>query len=73
MSLQVIEQMRSKLRINCSPVQIPIGLEHEHVGLVDLLSMKAYHFEGIFGEILKEVSLLAGSQLQDLQEIVLQS
>ena len=52
---QVIDQARNKLRINCSPVQIPIGLEHEHEGLVDLLSMKAYHFEGIFGEVLKEV------------------
>ena len=55
--VQVIEQMRNKLRINCSPVQIPIGLEHEHVGLVDLLTMKAFHFQGAFGEILKEVGL----------------
>ena len=36
---------------------MPIGLEHEHEGLVDLLSMKAYHFEGIFGEVLKEACL----------------
>ena len=54
-ALQVIDQARNKLRINCSPVQIPIGLEHEHEGLVDLLDMKAYHFGGIFGEIIKEV------------------
>lgn len=52
--------MRNKLRINCSPIQIPIGLEHEHVGLVDLLDMKAYHFEGSFGEILKEVDPAQG-------------
>jgi len=53
--VQVIGQMRSKLHLNCSPIQIPIGLEHEHRGLVDLLHMKAYDFQGKFGEIIAEV------------------
>ena len=38
-----------------SPVQIPIGLEHEHSGLVDLLHMKAYDFHGKFEEDITEV------------------
>jgi elongation factor G len=54
--MQVIGQMRSKLHLNCSPVQIPIGLEHEHRGLVDLLHMKAYDFQGKFGETISEVT-----------------
>lgn len=49
--------MRGKLRLNCAAVQIPIGLEHEHQGLVDLLKMKAYRFEGSFGETRVEVGL----------------
>ena len=53
--MQVIGQMRSKLRLNCSPVQSPIGLEHEHQGLVDLVQMKAFNFEGKNGEIITEV------------------
>ena len=55
--MQVIGQMRQKLRLNCAPVQIPIGLEHEHKGLVDLLEMKAYDFQGAFGETLVEVQI----------------
>lgn len=31
-------------------VQIPIGLEDQHEGVVDLLKMKAYYFEGKLGE-----------------------
>ena len=31
-------------------VQIPIGLEEKHDGVVDLLRMKAYYFEGKLGE-----------------------
>jgi elongation factor G len=31
-------------------MQIPIGLEGEHEGVIDLLSMKAYHFEGNMGD-----------------------
>jgi len=31
-------------------VQIPIGLEENHEGVVDLLKMKAYYFEGKLGE-----------------------
>lgn len=55
--------MRSKLRLNCSPVQIPIGLEHEHQGLVDLIDMKAYNFEGKSGEKLVEVSSMPSVHL----------
>jgi len=31
-------------------VQIPIGLEDKHQGVIDLIRMKAYKFEGDFGE-----------------------
>ena len=54
---KVIAQMRAKLRLNCSPVQIPIGLEHEHRGLVDLLSLKAFEFHGKHGETIAEVGI----------------
>lgn len=32
------------------PFQIPIGVESEHEGVIDLLRMKAYYFEGKMGE-----------------------
>jgi len=35
-------------------VQYPIGLEENHQGVVDLIRMKAYKFEGDYGELVKE-------------------
>jgi len=45
-----ISDLRSKLFLNAAPVQIPIGLEKEHTGVVDLVKMEALIFEGEHGE-----------------------
>jgi elongation factor G len=47
---RVTEQLRDKLNHNAVMVQIPIGAEDKLEGLVDLLTMKAYRFEGPNGE-----------------------
>lgn len=47
--------MQEKLRLHCAPVQLPIGLEDEHTGLIDLIKMKAFHFQGPNGEDIVEV------------------
>ena len=47
--------MREKLRLHCAPVQLPLGLEDGHRGLVDLVAMRAFHFEGPNGETITEV------------------
>ena len=62
-ALQVIEQMRAKLRLLCAPVQLPIGLEEEHRGLVDLIKMKAFTFEGPNGETIREVVFCTGPDM----------
>tara|TARA_Y100000031_G_scaffold150898_1_gene191065 strand:+ start:13579 stop:15723 length:2145 start_codon:yes stop_codon:yes gene_type:complete len=38
-------------------MQIPIGEEDKHEGVVDLLTMKGYHFEGKMGNEVKEISI----------------
>ncbi len=43
-----------RLTPNAVPIQIPIGLESAFEGVVDLIKMKAYHFEGDMGEKLVE-------------------
>lgn len=43
-------------------MQVPIGLEGEHKGIIDLVAQKAYVFEGDRGEIIKEVPIEAGMQ-----------
>ncbi|MCD6269247.1 MAG: elongation factor G [Deltaproteobacteria bacterium] len=50
---RVIDQLREKLGHNAIAMQLPIGLEVEHEGVVDLASMKAIYFDGDNGEILR--------------------
>ncbi len=47
---RVIEQLREKLNHNAIAMQIPIGLESDFQGVVDLISMKAMYFDGPSGE-----------------------
>jgi elongation factor G len=43
--LRCIEQIRSRLRGNPVPIQLPIGAEEGFVGVVDLVKMKAIHWD----------------------------
>ena len=47
---RVTEQLREKLKHNAVMMQIPIGLEDKHEGVVDLITMKAFTFAGDNGE-----------------------
>lgn len=47
---KVIGDLRNQLKLNAAAVQIPLGLEGEHRGVVDLLEQKAYFFDGEKGE-----------------------
>jgi elongation factor G len=51
---RVAAQLREKLGHNAVALQIPIGLEADHKGMVDLVSMKALYFEGEFGDQVRE-------------------
>ena len=63
---RVTQQLRDKLDLNAVLMQIPIGLEADLQGLVDLVSMKAVYFEGDNGEIIREAEIPA--ELQDEAE-----
>ena len=43
---KVIDALRDQLKLNAAAVQIPIGLEDGHEGVVDIIGMKSYTFEG---------------------------
>jgi elongation factor G len=47
---RVIDQLKEKLGHNAVTLQIPIGLEADLEGIVDLVSMKAVYFDGANGE-----------------------
>lgn len=46
-----------RLTKNAVRMQIPIGEEDSHEGLIDLLKMKGYLFEGELGKIIKEIEI----------------
>jgi elongation factor G len=47
---RVTEQLRDKLGHNAVMMQLPIGLEADFEGVVDLIEMKAIRFDGDNGE-----------------------
>jgi elongation factor G len=63
---KVIGDLRNQLKLNAAAVQIPVGLEGEHRGVVDLLEQKAYFFDGDKGEKVIEQDIPA--ELMELVE-----
>ncbi|MDH3519166.1 MAG: elongation factor G [Myxococcales bacterium] len=50
---RVVQQLREKLKHNAVLMQIPIGLESAHQGVIDLTTMKAIYFDGENGEVVR--------------------
>jgi len=48
--LRVVQQLREKLNQNAVLLQLPLGLESGHEGVIDLVAMKALRFEGEHGD-----------------------
>jgi elongation factor G len=57
---RVIDMARDKLRLNVAAVQVPIGLEDHHAGVVCLVERKAFTFDGPRGETVVEGAVPAG-------------
>lgn len=58
-----VKALKEKLGHNACLMQIPIGAEDNFKGVVDLITMKAYYFDGANGEIVREEEI--PSELQD--------
>ncbi len=56
---RVSRQLREKLDLNAHMMQLPIGLEGDFDGIVDLITMKAIYFDGANGEILRQEEIPA--------------
>ena len=55
--VKVSKQLKDKLGHNSVMLQLPIGLEDKHEGIIDLVAMKANYFEGEHGEqlVIKDI------------------
>jgi elongation factor G len=60
---RVSDQLREKLAHNAVMMQIPIGVEAKHEGVIDLITMEAVTFEGDQGE-----KILRGPIPADMQD-----
>jgi len=65
--MRVVGQLKSKLGHNAVALQIPIGLETDFQGIIDLIRMKAYFFDGANGEKVIEEDIPAAYQDQATQ------
>ncbi len=59
--------IKSRLGANGIPIQCPIGLGHDHKGIIDLMTMRAYFFEGEKGEKVIEKDVPA-DMLEDVKK-----
>ncbi|MGD8958213.1 MAG: elongation factor G [Desulfobacteraceae bacterium] len=59
---RVIQQLRQKLGHNAVAMQLPIGLEADLEGVVDLVEMKALYFDGPNGETVRAEEIPAHLQ-----------
>lgn len=76
---RALQQMRSKLNHNAAFMQIPIGLEGNFKGIIDLIEERAIYFDGDFGQIVRygeipaELRAAATDHRQELIECVANS
>ncbi|MFN5757627.1 MAG: elongation factor G [Planctomycetia bacterium] len=56
---RVVKQLREKLGTDAIPMQIPIGAEDKLEGVIDLVTMKGYYFDGDNGEHVREEAIPA--------------
>ncbi|MEM7409054.1 MAG: elongation factor G [Myxococcota bacterium] len=61
---KVTQQLCEKLKHNAVMMQLPIGLEAKHEGVVDLITMKALYFDGDNGEDIREEGIPADMQAE---------
>ncbi len=55
--LRVAQMLKEKLNHKPCVMQIPIGLEDKLLGVVDLIKMRAFYFEGDNGQIIREAEI----------------
>ncbi|ASZ09394.1 elongation factor G [Mesoplasma chauliocola] len=63
-----VKSIGDRLGAKAAPIQLPIGAEDNFTGLIDLVEMKAYEFDGKAEEIAKEIEIPA--DLKDQAEML---
>ena len=56
---RVVQMMKEKLNTDAIMMQIPMGAGDDFLGVIDLITMKAYYFDGKDGENIREEAIPA--------------
>ena len=59
-----LKTIKDRLGVNAAPIEWPIGAENDFNGVIDLVTMKAYHYDGQQAEDATEIDIP-----EDLKEI----
>lgn len=72
---KVVSNMQTKLHHNAALLQLPIGLEKEFKGIIDLIEQKALYFEGAFGSqiIEDEIPIDMRAESADRREMLIEA
>jgi elongation factor G len=72
---RVVNQLRQRLNHNAVLMEIPVGLEADFSGVIDLVSMKAVYSQGAFGEkvVADEVPHLLLEEAESKREELLEA
>ncbi|KFH10798.1 putative elongation factor EF-G [Toxoplasma gondii VAND] len=73
---RALTALRRKLAITTCPLQIPIGLEGRHKGVVDIVRRQAVYFDGAYGEKVRvdsEIPAALRSPLEDARAELLET
>jgi elongation factor G len=65
---KVIGDLRNQLKLNAAAVQLPLGLEEKHSGVLDLIELKCYTFEGDKGETVIESEDIPSNMMELVHE-----
>ena len=57
--LRAVSQMRSVLKANAVPIQMPIGQEADFEGIIDLITMRAFYYKDDIGKVIEETDIPA--------------
>ncbi len=60
-----LNSIDERLQVNAKPIQWPIGAENDFNGIVDIIAMKAYHYDGKEEEDFQEIEIP-----EDLKDLV---
>ncbi len=72
---KVCSQLKEKLGLNAIMMQVPIGLEDNHQGVIDLVSMKALYFDGDENHSVREAPIPSEllSEAEEKRETMLEA